>query len=213
MHNHILSFIYYPLSVICRHRRPGPLSTICRHRWLGPLSIICCGRNRDRSHGFTLVELLVVVAVIGILVTLVTGAAQRALGLARARNVEVSRQVLETALLRYRTDYNEWPDDLEHGNASSDEKTYTYSGTANKYVLSPLRYISQANSRKIRYIDETAFLTEDGSGFKKISSVDTSDDIPFVYRSRSGKKYYFEVVINADDDMASVKKDRNDNED
>lgn len=187
MRNHLLSIIYYPSSIICVSRSSGR------------------GYARVRNRGFTLIELLVVVAVIGILATITTGAAQYAIKSARQRRMAISCRVLETAIIRYRTEYGDWP-----GSYSGTSATHTYKGKDNASVFGPLRVDSDSNVDKIRFIDETAFYTE-GTSKKMRPLAQTTGNKPLVFQSRDGKAvdsngnfFYFKVEINYEDETVSV---------
>jgi len=60
-------------------------------------------------QGFTLVELLVVVAIIGVLLGLVSGAVQKTVNVAKEKRCEAEMRTLAAAIETYRHDYNQWP--------------------------------------------------------------------------------------------------------
>ncbi len=160
-----------------------------------------------KKNGFTLLEILVVIVIIGILATLVAGAAAFAMRSAREKRVEISCSVLKTAIYRYRTEYNEWP-----GGYTGDGGTKTFSGDGNKAIFGMLRVGSSDNPDKIQFIDETAFFTTASGGeAQKLSDTSASTPLPLVFLSRSGKvldkngKYhYYKVVIDYDDETVEV---------
>lgn len=65
-----------------------------------------------RRSGFTLVELLTVIVIIGILVSLVTAAAMYARVRARVTAVHSEIKQIEAALLNYKNEYGEFPPDF-----------------------------------------------------------------------------------------------------
>lgn len=68
-----------------------------------------CNRRRRGVFGFTLVELLVVVAIIGILATLITAAAFRVIATTRVTTVRMKIGELEQALELYKNKFGEYP--------------------------------------------------------------------------------------------------------
>lgn len=78
--------------------------------------------KRDRSHirGFTLVELLTVVVIIGILIALISAATITAR--ARAREAAIYTQIkqLEAALMEYKNQFGEFPPDFSGPNRNLD---------------------------------------------------------------------------------------------
>lgn len=80
-----------------------------------------------RRRGFTIVELLIVIAIIGILGGIVTGAAMGSIRAARARRAEAMRVALEQAIAAYYAQEGEWPDVIEDKAKNMDRDTYTFS--------------------------------------------------------------------------------------
>jgi len=70
--------------------------------------------RRTNRRGFTIVELLMVVAVIAVLATIVTSAASGAIRQARGRRAEASRTILEAGLAAYHMDQEKWPGSIEN---------------------------------------------------------------------------------------------------
>ncbi len=161
-----------------------------------------------RKNGFTLLEVLVVIVVIGILATLISSAAAIAMRSARAKRVKVSRTILETAIYRYRSEYNEWPGGYDNGWGGE----HTFSGENNKLVFGMLRSDSKDNPDRVQFLDETAFFTKASGGeAKKLSETDPSTAQPLVFLSRSGKVldadgnyHYYAVEINYENETVAV---------
>ncbi len=162
-----------------------------------------------KKNGFTLLELLIVVVVIGILATLVSGAAVYAMRTAREKRAMVSRSVLKTAISRYRSEYNRWPG----GYAEGWDDAHTFSGENNQRVFSMLRVGSDDNPDGIQFFDETAFFTTatDGRNTRRLSETDPETPTPLVYQSRDGRildsagnYYYYKVTINYSNETVSV---------
>ncbi len=162
-----------------------------------------------RKNGFTLLEILVVIVVIGILATLVAGSATFAMRSARDKRVKISCTDLQTAIYRYRSEYNEWPG----GYKESWGKKHTFSGEDNKEIFSMLRAGSDDNPDHIQFIDETAYFTTKSGGkeAQKLSETDTSTRRPLVFLSRSGhvvdedgRYFYYRATINYEDETVVV---------
>lgn len=85
MHNHLLSIIYYPLSIICR------------------------SGGSSRRNGFTLVELLTVILIIGILLTSMGLSMRTARNVSKRTKAEAECRELVNALLEYHEFYGKWP--------------------------------------------------------------------------------------------------------
>jgi len=69
------------------------------------------GANRARG-GFTLVELLAVVVIIGILVAMISAAAWKAMDAAKAATYSMDMAQLRGALEDYKSTFNEYPPDF-----------------------------------------------------------------------------------------------------
>ena len=162
----------------------------------------------DRSRaGFTLMELLIVMVVIAVLTTIIMGSAGFLTRLSRARRAEVSCRVLETALARYRSDYDKWPLGTLTPNSSF---RVTAGGKAggnnNRIILGALRESSEEdNPRRIRYLDESTFFTVDDKGVPVPLDRQPPGKQPLIYVTREGAKpRYFYVEINVDTDTVKV---------
>lgn len=63
-----------------------------------------------KKNGFTLIELLVVIAILGILMGLMLPAGGAMISKAKRATAKGDAQVVVTALMRYRAEYNAWPE-------------------------------------------------------------------------------------------------------
>ena len=68
----------------------------------------------DMRGGFTIVELLVVIAVMGVLMGIVTTAATASIRQARGRRIEAMKQTLQSGIAAYYAKNDEWPKALEN---------------------------------------------------------------------------------------------------
>jgi len=86
-----------------------------------------------RRSGFTIVELMMVIGIIGILMTIVTTAASSSMKMSRQRKAEALCAVVQSGLATYYAQKDEWPVDFS-GTRSNNEGTEN-SSDANKIVL------------------------------------------------------------------------------
>ena len=96
-------------------------------------------RNKITRRGFTILEMLVVVAVMAIIATLATGAAPKSLKVMRRRRIAATVSVLEAALNNYRAQENKWPfsiSQMQHVSAKS--PLYRASGEKNAVAFEEL---------------------------------------------------------------------------
>ncbi len=163
--------------------------------------------KRPRA-GFTLLELLLVMVIIAILGTIIMGSATYITRLARVKRAEVACVVLETALTRYRSDYNTWPDGgiKAMRNAKTGDMEVIAAGKDNAKIFGMLREDSSTdNPRRIRYLDESTVFTVDKNGKSVMLARAGTGDKPLIYVTREGGVVkYFKVVINVDNDTAEV---------
>lgn len=163
-----------------------------------PDSSLKCGRS-----GFTLIELMVVVVIMALLATVIMGSATYVNRLVREKRANTTCSVLETALYRYRSDYNKWP-------GGSDLKTTgatTFSGVNNAKVFGPLRSGNSANTKGIQYLDESTLFTVVAGKPRRLSSLgdNAKPAVPLTYATRNRNLMkYFTVVINVDNDTVTV---------
>ena len=66
-----------------------------------------------RKRGFTIVEMLMVIAILGVLITIITAASSTAIRQSRARRTEAMRVVLQAGISAYYTKEGEWPGALK----------------------------------------------------------------------------------------------------
>ena len=83
--------------------------------------------NISRRHGFTLVELLVVIVIIGILAAIITPVAFNALGNARNAAISLELSKLSAALEAYKNEYGSYPPDMTNRLACGSTSEPTFS--------------------------------------------------------------------------------------
>lgn len=77
---------------------------------------------RKNEKGFTLIELVVVIAIIGILAAVVAPQAFKAIDKSRVAAAESDLKAIKSAVINYYTDTSEWPETAE----TQDEATNTF---------------------------------------------------------------------------------------
>ncbi len=90
----------------------------------------------NNKKGFTILEMLVVVAVMAIIASLATGGAIKSIRAIRQKRINATIGVLEAALNNYRAQKNEWPfrlSDLERDNR--DRTIFRAAGDRNAVVF------------------------------------------------------------------------------
>jgi len=102
-------------------------------------------------HGFTILELLIVVSIMALLATLATGAALKAIGNGRKKRIEATIAVLEAGLSNYRARENKWPFTLD--NKPESDGYYWWREKNNAYVFKDMLSSSTV------YLDSSALLT------------------------------------------------------
>jgi prepilin-type N-terminal cleavage/methylation domain-containing protein len=161
---------------------------------------------RVRGHaGFTLLELLAVMLILAVLMGIMTQAAQLVIRAAREKRLTMTTRTLETALARYRDEYRQWPIDEAHATVNGFE--YTVTGDDNKHWFAMLRENSPANSRNIRFVDETTIFTlKDGKPIPlhKAAAEGVTPPHPFVGVNRRREPVYFNIRIDTDKDTVRV---------
>jgi prepilin-type N-terminal cleavage/methylation domain-containing protein len=178
-------------------------------------------KSRTKRSGFTLIELLLVILLIAILMGLVTTVAQSVVRAAREKRLQLTCRTLETALARYRDEYNMWPIprvastlDGNYDPAWQKGSPYVYevSGDDNKKWFTMLRVTSANtfNPKKIPFVDETTLFTMTLNKTRVVLSTERKKDgnenkaFPLVGVNRRGKTVYFKITINTDNDTVKV---------
>ena len=76
--------------------------------------------QRQRLIGFTLIEILIVIVIMGLLISLVAPTLFSKVASSKRKTAEAQMQMLSTALDTYRLDLGRYPDELEELRSSSE---------------------------------------------------------------------------------------------
>ena len=191
-------------------------SLVTRH------SSLPCGAPR-RKTGFTLVELLLVIAVMSILGTITVGTSRLLVQNSRLRRTRVARDALNVALHRYRTEYQEWPvsksdrswDDYYDPSQNEDRTSggekwlgvkngciwYGWKEN-NDRVFHALR--KNGNPDEIRFIDDTTLYAKNGNKVVPLSEAGSGSHALYYAMKRDNKPAPYTVWICFDTDEAEV---------
>jgi type II secretory pathway pseudopilin PulG len=157
---------------------------------------------------------MAVMVIIAILAAITLGSAQYIIRTARQKRYELTRVALETALSRYRHEYNAWPIPTGY---TPDPTTYRVAIPAtekNAEVFDMLRDDNGAdNPHELRFLDETTLLTEALTGGKKQRqpmvmarrALGSGTKLPIVFVDpQNGTSRFYRVTFNVNDDTVKV---------
>jgi general secretion pathway protein G len=155
--------------------------------------------KRSRK-GFTLVEILIVVIILGILAAIVIPQFTQASTEARLSNLRTNLQTIRAQLLLYKTQHNEaYPDsnfstqmtlfsDLSGGTASTSDSTHTFGPYLQSMPANPL---SNANAIRVVTGASTAFAapTADAGWWYNSTTGEFRADLKDTWVTADGAKY------------------------
>ena len=172
--------------------------------------------------GFTLVELMMVVAILAVLLGIVTTAATASLRQSRERQAQAMKQTLQNGIAAYKVRKDKWPGKLEDWARRQNENTLGYlsnsdydsvmhellrasSGKMTKSrVMDPvgLAVIPTSNADgKFNCMDYRAVTTKNNKHSKRMEP----NEMTVVYpRKDTGKAYRFVIEYNTESDEVSV---------
>jgi len=175
------------------------------------------------KRGFSLIELLMVIAVMAVIATLTIGGVTKSIQASREKRVDTMCDSLRLALITYRAQEGRWPCRLDPGTkngtqiADSDDPAdvtmnrVVYSREENRKVFAPL--IPQRGTKKGYYISTAEFLTKiGGEGVIPLrEAVDKGISQPplgYANPKNQSEFMYFRVEFNLLTDSVVVQRQR-----
>lgn len=121
-------------------------------------------------RGFTIVELLVVVAIIGVLLGIVSVAARGAIRNARMKRADAMCNVMQQAIAAYNAKMGRWPQTIEskiQTLGSTDDEVYTFTGKEADQIFYEIVHASVGSSASMPLLDASALFVVNSSRLKK----------------------------------------------
>ena len=128
-------------------------------------------------RGFTIVELLVVIGIIGILLGIVTTAATSSVKNARVRRAEAMARAIQQAISAYYAQEGRWPGAMESKTGSMGDKSkYTFTGGEADNIMQEIVRNSVGNSASRPLIDASALFVADSGKVRGDGCFDNHSD-------------------------------------
>ena len=123
--------------------------------------------GKSRS-GFTIVELLIVIAILGILIGLVSVAIGGSLRNGRTKRAEAMCRVLQQSIAMYYTKVGEWPSAIESkaNSMSGDSDTYVFSPDETDQIFQEIVKKSTGSGATMSLVDASALFVANKSKLK-----------------------------------------------
>ena len=153
-------------------------------------------RNRNAHHGFTIVELLIVVVLIAILATITIVAYNGLQKRAQTSAVSTALNQAGKKVKLYQVDNNTYPTTLASAGIADDEVTYQYTGTASTFCITG----TQGNTSL--YLSDTVTKPTEGGcpghGQGGVAAITNLVTNPSVELNTAGISGYFAAPISRD---------------
>ena len=129
------------------------------------------------SAGFTIVELLVVISIIGILLGIVTTAATGSIKNGRTRRAQAMASALQQAIAAYYAQEGEWPSVIESRSGNMGNKIkYTFTATEGDQILREVVRKSIGTGASRPLVDATALFVANASRVRGDGCFDVHGD-------------------------------------
>ena len=174
------------------------------------------------KKGFTIVELLMVIAILAVLLGIVTTAATASIRQSRERQAQAMKQTLQNGIAAYKVRKDKWPGKLEDWAKRSNENQLGYlSNSDYDTVMHELLRASSGKSTKSRVMDPVGLSVMTTSGvdgrlncldYRSVTTKNNKhakrmepNEMTVVYpRKDNGKAYRFVIEYNTESDSVTV---------
>ena len=177
------------------------------------------------KKGFTIVELLMVIAILAVLLGIITTAATASIRQSRERRAQAMKQTLQNGIAAYKVRNDKWPKTLEEWADKEHEGTLGYLSTTPRggydTVVQEILRVSMGKNARNRVMDPVGLsVIPDGEHDGKIGCMDFRsvrtknnkhakqmdyNEMTVVYpRTDNGRAYRYVIEYNAESDEVTV---------